>query len=72
MDVAVELPDGPNKELVNKLCTECHTLDSTVRMRLTRRGWSDVVDEMVAQGAGGSDAELRLVIDYLTTHFGAN
>ena len=56
--------------LVERLCTECHTLDGTFRMRYSRQGWSEVVYDMVAQGAQGTDAELALVIDYLASNYG--
>lgn len=41
--------------------------DIVARSRAT---WQQVVDEMVAGGAEGSDEELQLVVDYLTEHFG--
>jgi hypothetical protein len=56
--------------MVERLCTECHTLDGTFSTRHSRQGWSEVVYDMVAQGAQGTDAELALVIEYLSRHYG--
>jgi competence protein ComEA len=65
------LPEGPGKTVVERMCKGCHTLDNVVRSRRTRDRWTEVVDDMVARGAKGSDSEADEVIDYLSTHFGA-
>jgi quinoprotein glucose dehydrogenase len=57
--------------LVERLCTECHTLENTFSLRHSRQGWSELVYDMVAQGAQGTDEELALVIDYLARNYGA-
>ena len=65
------LPDGAGKALVQRSCgSGCHNLDVVVTQRLTRQGWQRTVDTMVARGATGSDAEMKLVIEYLARHFG--
>jgi hypothetical protein len=56
--------------MVERLCTECHTLDGTFSRRHSRQAWSEIVYDMVAQGAQGTDAELALVIEYLSRHYG--
>jgi competence protein ComEA len=58
------------KALLERTCTECHALTSTLKQRSTRAGWSAVVDDMVARGAAVSDAETHTIIDYLAKNFG--
>jgi competence protein ComEA len=65
------LPEGPGKAVVEKMCKGCHGLENVVRSRRTKDKWSDIVDEMIARGAKGTDSEADEVVDYLSTHFGA-
>ena len=68
---AYELPDGKGKEVVKRMCgTQCHGVDKVTVERLSRQGWSNVVDTMISRGATGTDEEIELVIDYLAEHFG--
>jgi competence ComEA-like helix-hairpin-helix protein len=67
---AQTLPDGPGKEVVEKMCTPCHGLDNVVRARNTKERWGTVVDDMLSRGAVGTDDEIDRVIDYLAANFG--
>jgi competence protein ComEA len=58
------------KGLVERACTKCHSLASTLKQRNSRAGWSAIVDDMVARGAELSDAEIETVIGYLSTLYG--
>src|SRR5579863_6566457 len=69
-DSAALLPDGPGKEAVGKICTECHDTANIRKLRLPRDGWSEKIDDMVDRGAKGSDQEMMAVLDYLTKNFG--
>lgn len=64
-----QLPDGRGKEATVKVCGTCHPADRGASVRLTRAGWQDVIAKMLTLGAKGTDAELREVLDYLSTHF---
>ena len=66
------LPEGPGKAVVEKMCKGCHGLENVVRSRRTKDKWSDIVDDMIARGAKGTDSEADEVIEYLSTHFGAD
>ena len=65
-----ELPDGPGKELLARLCAGCHDLMFTVSTRETEAGWTRIVNEMRSKGADGSEEEFATVIAYLTANFG--
>jgi competence ComEA-like helix-hairpin-helix protein len=74
--VLMALRGGPaaaqddGKALVERACTKCHALTSTLKQRNTRAGWSAIVDEMVARGAEISDTEIETIIGYLAKNFG--
>lgn len=65
------LPEGVGKELVQNSCgKQCHGIDRFTSYRLSRSGWQAIVGAMVARGATGSEDEMKLVVDYLSAHFG--
>lgn len=64
------LPDGPGKDVVQKVCTSCHDIDVAIARRRTKDGWQRSVDDMVSRGADGTDAEMAAVVAYLTGAFG--
>jgi hypothetical protein len=65
-----QLPDGPGKELLPKLCAGCHDLMFTVSTRETEEGWTRIVNDMRSKGADGSDEDFAKVIAYLTANMG--
>ena len=64
------LPNGAGKESLQKVCTNCHTLDAVVGSRRTKAGWQRMVDEMADKGADGTEDEMTAIVAYLTTNFG--
>ena len=65
-----ELPDGPGRQVVQKICASCHEIESVIGSRRTKIGWQQITEDMVARGAEGSEAEIAAVVAYLTTYFG--
>ena len=65
-----QLPDGPGKEVVAKLCGGCHDLMFTVSTRETEEGWTRIVNDMRSKGADGSEEDFAKVIAYLTANMG--
>jgi competence protein ComEA len=65
----VQLPDGPGREALTKVCGTCHQPDRAAAVRLTREGWQNVIADMVTRGAKGTDEEFAAVLLYLTTNF---
>src|SRR6187200_444375 len=63
-----ELPDGPGKAELSKLCSGCHDLMFTVSTRETEDGWTRIVNDMRSKGADGTEEEFAKVIAYLTAH----
>ena len=66
---ASQLPDGPGKVTVQKICSGCHAPEIVLGRRDTKQGWEQVVSNMVDKGANGTDEEFNTIIDYLAAHF---
>ena len=66
------LPDGPGKEIVGRICMECHDSGNFRKVRFTSEEWSDSVADMVERGASGTPAEIDAVVGYLAKNFGEN
>jgi len=64
------LPDGKGKEVLERMCTNCHGLDQVTANRYAKKFWGSVVDDMVSKGAEGSDDDINAVISYLSRNFG--
>jgi competence protein ComEA len=65
-----DLPDGPGKPVVQKVCSGCHAFTVITQVRGTKDHWEAIVENMVSRGAEGSDEELDKVVAYLAAHFG--
>jgi competence ComEA-like helix-hairpin-helix protein len=66
---SAQLPDGPGKDTVVKVCGTCHEPNRAAAQRLTREGWEQTVADMRWRGAKGTDEEFATVIEYLVTNF---
>jgi cytochrome c5 len=64
------LPDGPGKEVVLNICTQCHDLQRVRRQRTNAEGWAETLDAMLNEGAPLSERDLPVVLRYLARNFG--
>ncbi|MEW5726819.1 MAG: hypothetical protein AB1918_03240 [Pseudomonadota bacterium] len=64
------LPPGEGREVVEGICSGCHSIRLVTQQRLSRERWDSLLDWMVAeQGMPELDAETReRVLDYLGSH----
>ena len=67
---AQDLPNGVGKELVMRVCTQCHDLERVVSKRKTKQEWNDLVDMMASRGAKATDEEFDTIVNYLAKYFG--
>ncbi len=67
--MSAQLPEGPGRDTVVKVCGSCHDPITAASVRLTRDGWQSTINDMVTRGAKGTDDELAQVLDYLSMHF---
>jgi cytochrome c5 len=66
-----QLPEGASRDLVQKTCSTCHSVDRFTSSRLNRSEWTNTVQRMAQYGASASDEEFNAIIDYLTKNYGA-
>jgi Spy/CpxP family protein refolding chaperone len=65
-----ELPDGPGKAELSKICSGCHDLTFTVSTRETEEGWTQIVNDMRSKGADGTEEQFAKIIAYLAANMG--
>jgi competence protein ComEA len=66
------LPTGPGRELVLRVCSQCHSPDVVAEQQLDPAGWKTLVDQMASQGAVATDEELDEIVRYLANAFPAS
>lgn len=68
---AQSLPEGPGKELVEVVCSSCHSTERIVDKHWTRPQWQDKVLEMLQEETDVTQAERDRIVDYLAKSFPA-
>jgi len=64
------LPTGPGKSDLEMVCTVCHGVDQiTANGPRTPRQWEQVMAQMTAFGARGSNAQMAAIAEYLKTKY---
>jgi len=63
---AVKGPDAVAANLVNTVCASCHTLDRVKNKMADKDGWTTTVTRMQGKGADLTDAQVPVVVEYLT------
>jgi len=66
--VALAADEAADKTSFEKVCGHCHASTLIHEMK-TQGEWSETVDNMVANGAKGTDEELDAVLRYLARNF---
>ena len=70
---AIKLKDGAGRELIEKNCVACHSLDYIPMNSpfLDRKGWEGSVTKMIkAMGAPIAADEVPGILDYLVRNYG--
>jgi|SRR5215472_2770339 cytochrome c5 len=63
-------PKDRGRELVEDVCTYCHSLQKLNGQELSKQEWRDLIKGMIFEGAPVTDEEFALIVDYLAQHFG--
>lgn len=63
-------PDGSGKQRFLQICGQCHPPDWVLGQNMDAAGWTEVITQMVSNGAQGSDADFNVILNYLVTNFG--
>ena len=65
------LPEGAGKDLVEVICSSCHSTERIAAKRMTRPQWQDKVLEMLQEEPDVTQAERDRIVDYLAKSFPA-
>jgi hypothetical protein len=65
-----ELPQGPDRDLVLKVCQSCHDLQMVFDAGISRQEWDMSLDEMTANGMNISADDRAKILTYLSTYLG--
>jgi mono/diheme cytochrome c family protein len=69
----IELPPGPNRDLVYAKCRTCHDLQYVVDSAgITRANWVALIEDMGQYGLRIPDDDRKKIIEYLATYLGPN
>lgn len=60
----------PGKATTERVCSQCHTLESVTNHRYTRDEWNGVIGRMIGQGLVAPEEDLYAISDYLTENYG--
>ena len=66
---AQTLPDGPGKELVQTICSACHSLINVTTQQKTREEWQAKVTEMLQEETDVTGPERETIVNYLSAYF---
>jgi len=68
----IELPAGPDREVVYRECQTCHDLSMVVASTgLTRDGWNSIIDEMTSYGLSVTPDQRIKILEYLSVYLGS-
>ena len=68
---AQALPDGPGKDLVEVICSSCHSTERIVNKQWTKPQWQAKVLEMLQEEPDVTQPERDKIIEYLAKSFPA-
>ena len=63
------LPAGPNRDLVELVCSKCHTTDRIASKAMTKAEWKEEVTEMLQEEPDVTEEEKDQIIEYLAKSF---
>ena len=73
LEKPIELASGAGREIVEKSCNSCHSLDYIPMNSpiLDDRGWTGEVNKMIEDfGAPIKSDETKIIVDYLVKNYG--
>ena len=66
---AQQIPGGPGRVEMEKMCKGCHEVTRSLSPRQDRAGWNQTMTKMTAFGMKSTEKNYALVLDYLTANF---
>lgn len=65
-----QFPDGEGKQTFLTTCSKCHSPERVIGKGQDANGWTNVVLQMIQNGAQGSNEQFGAIVYYLSKHFG--
>jgi hypothetical protein len=62
------LPEGPNRDLVERVCGSCHDIEMVAINGRSEEGWNGTIEEMTGYGLRVTPAERAMILEYLKTY----
>ena len=66
------VPEGPGKQILLNICTQCHNLQRIKNGRRSAEEWEETLLAMLNEGAPVNDEQLPVIHAYLSRHFGVD
>jgi len=66
------VPEGPGKQILLNICTQCHNLQRIKNGKRSPEEWEETLLAMLNEGAPVSDEQLPVIHAYLSRHFGVD
>ena len=63
------LPLGAGREVMIRVCSQCHEPEMAADQQFDEAGWKSLVDQMAGKGANATDAEFDEIVHYLARSF---
>jgi len=64
-----KLPAGEGRDVMIRVCSQCHEPERAADQQMDEAGWKTLVDQMAAQGADATEDEFRQIVQYLAKAF---
>jgi mono/diheme cytochrome c family protein len=65
------LPPGEGREVMIRVCSQCHEPEMVADQQFDQAEWKTLVDQMAGKGATATEAELDEIVRYLAKSFPA-
>ena len=65
-----EFPAGPGRDTFIRVCSSCHAPEQVIGHGQDASGWADTINQMIQNGAQGSDQDFGDIVQYLSTYVG--
>lgn len=66
-----KLPPGEGRDVMIRVCSQCHEPEMVADQQTDEAGWKSLVDQMASNGANATEAEFQQIVKYLTKAFPA-
>jgi mono/diheme cytochrome c family protein len=68
VNAQVSLPEGPNRDLVERMCGSCHGVEMVAINGRSEENWNVTLEEMTGYGLRLTPVERAQVLKYLSVY----